>query len=215
MRKLWSTLVAVLFSGGIAAAAFIPFLTPNSPAGIACSEPSQSLYCYNQIIGTVNSYLGLVGALPGPQATTATTAEQTLATTVIPPGTLSVPGQTLRLRCGGTTAGNVDLKAAKLYFGTGATVSTGNFGNNFTGGVGTSYELELLVTAVTATANSVYIGRGSITGAASVATAVNPTVGNDLTDNLSNGVTVKCTATLGLASAGDLTQQLFLIEQVK
>jgi hypothetical protein len=211
MRKLLSifaaTLTAAIIAGGVAWSAFIPFLTPNSPAGIACSEPSQSLYCYNQIIGTVNGYLGLVAALPGPIASTATTGEQTLATTPLPPGLLSVAGQTLRLRCGGTTASNGNTKSAKLYFGTGATISTGNFSTS-----GAAWELELLVTAGTtiATANSVYIGRGTQN-----TTVVAPVSGNNLTDNLSNAVTAKCTVTQGSASAADMTLEDFIIEQIK
>ena len=206
MRKLWSTLVAVLFSGGIAAAAFIPFLTPNSPAGIACSEPSQSLYCYNQIIGQVNGFLGLVAALPGPVASVATTAEQTLATTPLPPGTLTTAGQTLRLKCGGTTASNGNTKSAKLYFGTGATISTGNFTAS-----GVAWELELIVSANGLTQpNSQFLGRGSES-----TTTVAPVAGQNTTDNLSNAVTAKCTVTQGTASAADLTLEDFIIEQVK
>jgi hypothetical protein len=205
MRKLLSALVAVIFSGGIAASAFIPFLTVNTPAGVACAEPSQSLYCYNQIIGTINSYLGLVAAQPGPIASIATTNEQTFSTTVIPGGTLAVPGQELRIRCGGTTTTNTDSKLARLYFGSVA-IPTGQFNTS-----GASWELELLVMAGSAGANSSVIGRGSLGSAVTVS----PIAINDVTDNLAAAVTVKCTGTQSTSNAGEMTEQLFSIEQVK
>jgi hypothetical protein len=205
MRKLLSALVAVIFSGGIAASAFIPFLTVNTPAGVACAEPSQSLYCYNQILGTINSYLGLVGALPGPIASTATTAEQVLASTSIPGGTLSVPGQSLRLHCGGISAANTDSKLARLYFGN-AAISTGAFTTS-----AANWELELLVMLQAPTTSMVYIGRGSLGSAVTVS----PIVANDLVDNPSLALTAKCTVTQSAATAGEMTEELFSIEQVK
>ena len=204
MRKLLSALVAVTFSAGIAAAAFIPLLSGS--AQLACQEPSQSAYCANQLIQTMNSYLGLVAVLPGPIASTATTAEQTLATTSLPPNTLSVPGQTLRLKCGGATAANGNTKSAKLYFGTGASISTGNFTAS-----AAAWELELIVTDAAITQpNSVYVGRGTES-----TTVVAPVAGNNVTDNLTTAITAKCTVTQGTASAADLTLEDFVIEQVK
>ena len=203
MRKFWSTLVAVLFSGGIAAAAFIPILSPNNPAGIACSEPSQSLYCYNQIIGTVNSYLGLVAAQPGAVNGAALTSEQTLATTTLPGGTLGAAGQSLIIRCNGTTSSAGHNNTAKLYFGqysfSSGTMSTAS----------ASWELELLITATSTTA-SVGNGRGTFS-----TTVIAPTVTVDSVDVLTGGIVAKCTGTQGTASAADIVLDNFIVEQVK
>lgn len=205
MRKLLSGLVAVIFSAGIAAAAFIPLLAPNSPTGIACSEPSQSLYCYNQVVGQVNAFLGLVAAQPGPVAATATSGEQSLATTTIPGGTLNAAGQSLRLRCAGTTAANTDAKLMRLYFGN-AAISTGAIQTS-----AANWELELVVQYGTATSVP-YFGRGSYGSAITVS----PISFDDVSDNLANAITAKCTSTQSNSSvAGEVTEQVFMIEQVK
>lgn len=205
MRKLWSTLVAVLFSGGIAAAAFIPLWTPTTNPGQACIESSQSLYCYNQIFGIVNSYLGLVAAQPGPVASAATSAEQVLATTTIPGGTLNTPGQELHLRCAGTSSATTDARLVRLYFGS-AAISTGVFQ-----GSAVNWELELIV-QYGATAGSIpYIGRGSY----GPAVTVSPISFNDVSDNLANGIVAKCTGTQSMPTAGELTEEVFSIDQVK
>ena len=215
MRKLLSILVptiaAVIIAGGLAWGAFIPLLSPNTPSGIACSEPSQSLYCFNQLVQTMNSYLGLVAAQPGPVASTATTNEQVLASTVIPAGTLSVPGQQLKLRCAGVTSNDGTAKQVKLYFGS-AQISTG-------GGLSTTsnsgWELELIVQAAAGSppANSTYIGRGSY----GTAITVSPVSAYNITDSLAAaaGITAKCTSIQSAATAGEITEEVFSIEQVK
>lgn len=201
MRKIVSTVIAASIAalmGGTAAWSFgPPFVTPPVQA-------ANLLGHLNALIQDMQNYYGLVAIQTGPIASTATTGEQVLATTSLPGGTLSTPGQTLILRCAGGTASNGNNKTVHLYFGSyeysTATMSTS----------GESWELEMTVSAVTATANSVAYGRGTTN-----TTVVAPTVTQDFVDNLSNSVTAKCTVTQGNASAADTTLYNFVVFQEK
>jgi hypothetical protein len=193
-------LAAALFAAPIARSANLPYFSgPN------CAEASQLQACLNQLIQTLNpGVAGLVLSIPGPTASTATTAEQTFVSAAIPTNTLLQPGQSLRLTCAGNTASNGNTKSAKLYLGAFA-VTTGNFTTS-----AETWKLELLVTLAATPTNSVGVGDGLIN-----TTVVAPTVTNDLTDNFAAALTAKCTGTQGSASASDMTQDVFLIEQVK
>lgn len=204
MRKMLSlisaTLVAGLIAGGGAWAFGPPYLAGPLQA-------SNLLGALNSIIQDIQTYTGLVAALPGTVASSATTVEQTFATTTIPTGTLALPGQTLIMRCAGTTGANTNNKTAHLYWGayefSTATMSTS----------AESWELEMTVTAATAasaTANNVIYSRGTTN-----TTVVAPTVTNDFVDLNSGGVTVKCTGTQGTASAADMTMYDFIVFQEK
>jgi hypothetical protein len=202
MRKLLSTVSAVLMATCIAGGSAWAFGLPLFTA----LQPSNVLEGLNTLITRINSTYGMVAALPGPVASTATTAEQIFASTYIPTGAFNGAGQTMIIRCAGVTGADGNNKTGHLYFGafeySTATMSTS----------GESWELELTVTqaTATATANSVAYGRGTTN-----TTVVAPVATNDLTDNIANGVLVKCTGTQGTASAADMTMEDFIVFQEK
>jgi hypothetical protein len=202
MRKLLSTVSAVLMatviSGSVAWSFGLPFFS--------ALQSSNVLEGLNTLISRINANYGMVAALPGPIASTATTAEQTFATTSIPTGSFTGAGQTMIIRCAGITASDTNNKTAHLYFG-GFEYSTATMST-----INENWELELTVTqaTATATANSVAYGRGT-TGT----TVVAPLATNDTTDNLAYGNTVKCTGTQGTASAADMTMDNFIVFQEK
>ena len=202
MRKVLSTisaaLVASTIAGGVARSFGIPLISgPIQPASL--------LEGLNYVITNAKAYYGMVAALPGPIASTATTAEQVFATTALPTGSFNGAGQTFIIRCAGITANNAHTKAANLYFGA-TEITASSIGTN------NSWELEMTVTqaTATATANSVIFARGT-----QGTTVIAPVVTNDTFDNLSGGNTVKCTGTQGTASAADMTMEDFVIFQEK
>jgi hypothetical protein len=202
MRKLLSTITAALTASCIAGGVAFSFGIPLISGPI---QPASLLEGLNYIINNAKAYYGMVAALPGPIASTATTAEQVFATTVIPTGSFTGPGQTLIIRCAGITANNAHTKAANLYFGA-EEISATSIGTN------NSWELEMTVTqaTATATANSVIFARGT-----QGTTVVAPVATNDTSDNLSTGITTKCTGTQGTASAADMTMEDFIVFQEK
>jgi hypothetical protein len=198
MRKLLSVLAAVLVTSTIAYAANVPFWS-------SIVDPGNILGTINGLIQSINSSVGgLVADVPGPVASIGTTNEQTLASASIAGGTIGSVGQTLDIKCGGTTAANGNTKAAKLYFG-GFSISTGNFTTS-----AENWELELVVTNGGTQPNVAGIGRGTQN-----TTVVAPVATSDLADNLSGAVLAKCTATQGTASAADVTLEDFVVQSVK
>ena len=109
MRKLLSTIAAVMFAGGIAWGSNIPlFQGPIQPANIPAA--------LNLLITEINAgTAGLNSYIPGPVASLGQTAEQSLASVSIPAGVLTTAGQGLRLTCAGVTAANTNNKTVKLY----------------------------------------------------------------------------------------------------
>lgn len=198
MRKLLSTVAAIVMAGGVAYAANVPLFT-----GIA--DPGNIPGILNQVIQSINTNApGIVAVQPGPVASIATTVEQNLASAALPAGVIGAPGQTLRLRCGGLSGSNGNTKAATLYYGT-SKITTGNFTSS-----AETWILELLVTNAGTQPDSTFIGQGAIN-----TTVVAPVASNNTTDNLATSLTAKCTATQGTASAADMTLETFLVEQVK
>jgi hypothetical protein len=200
LRKILAGLSALAVTATIAWSATLPYFSgPN------CAEGSQLQACLNGLIQTINpGVAGLVLSIPGPTSSTGTTAEQTLVSATIPTNTIVTPGQSLRITCAGNTAANGNTKAAKLYLGT-FSVSTGNFTTS-----AETWKLELLVTMAATPSNTVGVADGLIN-----TTVVAPVVTNNLTDLYTGALTAKCTATQGTASAADVVQDVFLIEQVK
>jgi|SRR5580693_9192782 hypothetical protein len=215
MRKILSIAAAVLGAAIIARAANVPFVTGPLDPGNAVGNA-------NQLIQNINTYApGIVAVQPGPIADIASTVEYTFVTTTVPTGTLTAPGQALRITCSGITSSDSNTKTAKLYWGTGVSITTGAFSTG-----GSVWELQLLVMAATSpvTANTVYNGHSIVSSASGVAMASGgiPNVlevgGNDTNsvDNLNTGVPVKCTGTNGAtASTADMIMEQLVIEQVK
>jgi len=206
MKRILAVLAAITASAAVAFAANIPLLS-----GVQYSDPSQLLATVNAAISSINTNgPGLYAAQPGPTASIATTVLQVLGTTVVPTGTLTSPGQSFRIKCSGIASSDTNSKQVGIYFGTGAVASTAAFT------VASAYwNVDLLVTAVTATANTVYTGEAQFGNSASVGTPSSIVVGQDTTDNLSGAITVSCQAKQGTSAAGDVTMEDLLVEQVK
>lgn len=204
MRKLLSVLTSVLMVVGITFgaswAANVPLQT-----NAAFNEPSQILSTVNSVLQVINTNVsGVVAVQVGPINSTATTAEQTLATFTIPAGTLASPGQSLRLMCSGGSGSNTNQKTMHLYYGT-TEISSAAFSTS-----AETWNLQLFVTNAGTQPNSVATGYGFTN-----TTAVAPIATNNLTDNLSTALVAKCTVTQGTASASDITLYDFVAEQVK
>ena len=198
MKKVLATLAAVLLSGAIASASYIPNFS-------GASEPSQIFSYLNQLIGSIQSGVsGVVANGSGVINSTATTVEQTLAGTTIPANTLSRAGQALRLRCAGSLANSSHSASTKLYYGTSSittpTVSTS----------GQIYDLELMVIYQSAATQGAFVGRG-----AQGTTVIAPVAATNSTDDMSTALTAKCTTTQFTASAADAVLNVFYVEQVK
>jgi hypothetical protein len=206
MKRILAVLAAVVCSGVIAVAANIPYLS-----GVQYSDPSQVLATVNAAIQSINTNgPGLYAAQPGPTAGIATTALQILGQTVIPTGTLTSPGQSFRIKCSGIASSSTNSKQVGIYFGTGAIVSTQAFTL-----ASADWNVDVLVTAVTATANTVYTGQTEIGNATNTVTPATLVVGQDTTDNLSGAITVACEAKNGTSVVGEETMEDLIVEQVK
>jgi len=214
MRKwlsvLLSVVAAAIVSGYLARAAFIPLITGSNATN--CNESSQTVACLNQqVISNINNYVGLQSAQVGPLGTTATTAEQTMASAVIPAGLLSTSGQSVRARCSGVSAANFDNKTITAYWG------TYKYANTISGS-SANWDVELLATIVTNAA--VVIGRGSSANAGGAGIAFAPGVTMDAAASdvpTANNITVKCTSISNQANAstGDLTLYDLVVDLVK
>lgn len=199
MKKLLVTIAALCFSTHLALASSIAPVT-------GAQDPSQLNAIINNLINSIQSGVnGFVGGIVGTVASSATTAEQTLASVTIPANTLSKQGQSLRVRCSGYFSGAQHAStSAKVYFGT-SSFSTGNVTTG-----SQSYDIDLLVTYNAGATSAVQVGRGTqgSTAIAVVATA-------NTTDDMTTNLVAKCTATQGTASASDVVNQNFIIEQIK
>lgn len=205
MRKLLLGSCALLLTSAIAFGANVQLV----PQGFI-AEPSQIIPLVNALIQQINQNVsGLVAAQVGPVTSTATTAVQTLATTPIPSGTLQSSGQSLRLKCAGFTAANTNVKAVSLSFGS-AVVTSGAINIS-----GARWNLDLLITAVTPTANFVAIGGGQLTST-TISTPVAIVAQQVTSDNLATSLTASCQSQQsGAAGAAEVVMENFLVEQVK
>jgi hypothetical protein len=200
LRGAFTTLAAVLMAGAIAYATNIPLYTgPIQPANLQAA--------LNDLISKINfDTPGLSQFIPGPIASTATTAEQTLATTSIPAGQILSSGQGLDILCSGITQADSNSKTVHLYFGSGIEYSTAAMSTS-----GENWYLELIINAnATPASNAVFLGRGLTS-----TTAVAATSGVDVSDPWNAAITVKCTVTQGNASASEVQLEQFLIQQIK
>lgn len=200
MRKLGLAISALLLSSAIAWGANVQLV----PQGFV-AEPSQIIALFNLLIQQINQNVsGLVAAQVGPHASIATTAAQTLATTPIASGTLNQSGQSLRLKCWGSTPSNADVKWVSLAFGS-TVVTSGSFST-----ANELWQLDLTVTAVTPTANYVAVGGARVNQTLTGAVAQQVTA-----DNLATGLTASCNAEQGTNIAADVLLLGFTVEQVK
>jgi hypothetical protein len=201
MRKLLTTLAALICAGSISFAANIPLLT--GPV-----DPGNAAGTINTLIQSINSgTAGLFASVATPVAAISTTVQQTLASAVIPTGTFTAPGQSIRARCAGITAANVDTKTVGLTFGAGIIASSASIT-----ATSASWELELVVTAaqLASPGQFQYFSRGSNT-----TTVIAPTAGSDTTDSATTGITVACIARQGTSTPADITAENFLVEVIK
>ena len=222
LRKMLLVATAAFFvasaSIGLRAAQIPLFSSTSTPSAVACQESSQEVNCLNALINAINSGVaGYYAALLGPINSIATTTQQTLGSITVPTSTLSSPGQSLRIRCYGTTNADISSRTIVLAFGSDS-ISSGAWSV-----ASSPWELELLVTAATST-NTVAVGRGSYASLGTLygtpslvgAITVTPTATNDLVDLLTSAQTVSCKTTQGLgATAAEVVLEDLYIEQVK
>ncbi len=198
MRKFMTTLVALVFAGGISYGANVPLLS-----GAQYSEPSQILNTLNVLIQSLNSNIGgLANSQTAPFTGIATTVEQTMYTYTLPASAIANAGQSRRVSCWGGTAASGGTKTMKLYFGAQVVATPAAATSN------KGWYLDEIVTTRSAAVQS-YLGRGLVD-----TTAVSP-VTTSATETLASGVTIKCTGTQGNASAGDILASGFVVELIK
>lgn len=185
-------------------AANLPFFT-----GPALNEPGQMNAALNALIQNIYSGVsGVIASQPGPVAGgTDTRTSIAFASTPIPSGTLSLPGQSLRMKCSGILSGSSNSRAVSLSFG--STVLTSGSLTTAKG----AWDLDLLITAVTVTAN--YIAYGQVFFESSLVTTMSKQVTNTVLDNLSTALTAACSGQAATTEANGTTMLNFLIEQVK
>lgn len=133
-------------------------------------------------------------------ATTATTAEQTLASYTLPANTLNT-GTKLRIKASFTAAGNTHNKTFKCYFGA-SVITSGTLTTNAKNG-----SCEVMATRTAANTQTVYgnmlVDTTPITGYV-----------NFGTDTDSSAITIKFTGQNGTASAGDIVVNDFSVERL-
>jgi hypothetical protein len=187
-----------------AKAANLPFFS-----GAAIQEPSQTTAALNTLIQNILSGVsGVIASQPGPVSGGSDTRTAiAFATTPIPSGTLSLPGQSLRMKCNGILSGSSNSRAVSLSFG--STVLTSGSLTTAKG----AWDLDLLITAVTATAN--YIAYGQVFFESTLVTTMSKQVTNTVLDNLQNALTASCSGQAATTEANGTTMLNFLIEQVK
>lgn len=197
MRKWLLAGTALLAAASIAVAANLPNWTSPS-----FNEPGQTNAALNQMNANiqrgVNGYLG--GTFNIQSA--ATTALQTLASTIIPTNTLSVPGQGLLLRCWGFMNNQTNTRAVQLALGTN-TVTVNNLTAN-----GERWDLQLQVHLSTVPTGSDVIGQ-VITRA-----SISITASQDTVDNFAGALTAACNAQDNAAESAGITLLGFVIQQI-
>lgn len=206
MKRIFSLLSAVIFSGVLAAsAANLPLYT--GPAGTnPTADWPIGLGTINQLVQAVNTGVsGAVNAQTGAVATGAGTSEQILQQYTLPANSLSAAGQQVTIRCWGTTAANTNNKTRKLYFGA-SVITTATEAANAAG-----WDLSLTVMR-TGAATQAVVGRGQAGTAGATNIAVYQNAG---TDSLAASVLIKCTGTDATDSAGDITANAMTVSGVK
>lgn len=200
MKRITAALAAIGLSASVAFGANISLLQgPNY------SDPSNILATVNTLIQSINSGVGgLLNAQTAAVSTGAGTSEQVLQTYTMPANQLASAGQAVRIRCWGSTAANANNKTRKLYFGTSVLTTATEAAN------AQRWVLEMVVMRTGAATQSV-----SATGLAGTGSVTPLSYVNQGTDDLTAGVVIKCTGTDGTDSAGDITANGMIVEQIK
>jgi hypothetical protein len=199
MKKLLSTVAAICFAGAVAYAANLPPVSgPQDPSQINSTVNS----ALQEVAAGVN---GLVAVAPATVTSIATTVEQTLAQQTIPGGTLSLAGQSLRLRCAGILNTAFGQAAVGVFYGT-SVVSSALTPIN----TGASFDIQLLVTYNASSTSAKYIGTGTVNASpiAVIATA-------NTTDNMAANQIAKCNTIQTQSQTAGVTLMNFFVEQLK
>lgn len=194
LKRILAASGAFLAACAIAAAANLSLLSGPQ-------DPSQLLATINTLIQTLNTSVSRIGVASTAVASSATSAEQTLFTYTLPPGTLANPGDSVRITCWGIDATNSDNKAQKLYFGSSSiatpTAATSNKG------------WRLVMTVMRRTATTQAVDSWGLVDTTSVTPA-----NADGSETLANATTIKCTTTTA-GTASDVTGQGMLVEAIR
>lgn len=131
-----------------------------------------------------------------------TTSEQDLQTVTLTGGVLAATGDYVEIEASGITAANTNNKTLKLYFGSTAILTTSTQAAN-----NKDWVLRGKVVR-TGAATQEAIADGQSSGIIQAATRSAPT------ETLASDVTIKVTATLGTASATDVSGKLVIVRAV-
>lgn len=201
LSKLFAAITALVASLSVAAIAFsasIPLRSGPVDSGNIRGE-------LNSIIGAINS--GVVNKLYANglvSATSAGTSEETLYTYTLPANSLANVGDSVRIRCGATTAANANNKTFKIYFGA-SSFSSGTVASN-----NGAFNFEMIVTRTAAATQMVW---SSGTGGTAGITPILPTYTAGA-DDLTTALVIKCTGQDGSASAADISGKFMLVEMI-
>jgi hypothetical protein len=132
--------------------------------------------------------------------TTAAAAENNLMTFLLRANTLARAGQAVRIKVWGLTAANANAKTLKFYIGATQLVTTGALAAN-----DKDWYLEILIIRGSSGSAQVVFVNGTFNNALVLAVAT--TAAEDLT----TGLTLKCTATSDTAAA-DIIQKGMIVE---
>lgn len=184
----------------------IPAGAANLPllSGSQYSEPSQVLATVNTVIQNINA--GVSGLLSNSLAqfsTAAGTTEQTMFTYTLPPNGLAI-GQSIDVRCWGSTGATANNKTRKLYYGA-AVITTATEAAN-----AQPWMLHYVVTR-TASATEAFSGDG-LAGTGGVTPLNTVTQG---TDDGTAAVVIKCTGTDGTSAAGDILANGMVVQAIR
>lgn len=194
-------LMAVPFTLSQLTAANLPLITGPQ-------DPSQLNATINTLIQSINSGVGgLLNAQTAIVATGVGTSEQTLQTYTLPANTITAAGQGVRTTCWGGTAANANNKTRKLYFGASAITTATEAANAQT------WRLSFIVMR-TAAATQQFLGSGEA-GTASVTPLATVVLSGTDDFTAGAGIVIKCTATDGTSSAGDVSANGMITELIK
>lgn len=195
IKRILATLCVLLGAGAVALGANISLLTGPQPA----SDLSSIL---NGLIQTLNSSVSRIGVATTAVSTGANTNETTLQQYTLPPGLLANAGDSVRISCWGTTAGDGNNKTMKLYFGS-SSIATPTAGTNNKG-------WRLVMTVMRRTPTTQAIDSWGLVDT----TAVTP-ANTDGAETMANAILIKCTGTNGTGTAGQITASGLLVEAIR
>lgn len=177
----------------------------NLPLQTGPTDPPTLLAPMNQLVQSINAGVGgLLNAQTAAVSTGTGTSEQTLQTYTLPANTLTAAGQSLRIKCWGTTGATANNKTRKLYFGA-SVITTATEAAN-----AQNWTMTLFVmrtgSATQAVEGSGLAGTGGVTPISYV---------NQGTDDFTTALTIKCTGTDGTSAASDITANGMTVELIK